>query len=171
MYRLSYNWPETVLWFDPESRFCAFLTFLLSWASLTQICTFGQPAGKPQNATFESCVQRNHDLQEQENSGKTSMAAKRILANGSTSCPARPLSATNLQFSNRQLPLLESYLNHWKQTMAVGSNRQLLRCRLFRPAQPPENCIRQRIDAPVGIHLDLYNQLDAKSGRLICSQV
>jgi hypothetical protein len=55
--------------------------------------------------------------------------------------------------------------------MAVGSNRQLLRGRLLGLAQPPENCGRQRIHSPSGFPFDLYNQLDAKSGRLICTQI
>jgi hypothetical protein len=54
------------------------------------------------------------------------MAATSILANCNYAFSRLGLPAANLQFSNRQLPLLESHLSHRKQTIAIVSNRQLL---------------------------------------------
>jgi hypothetical protein len=55
------------------------------------------------------------------------MTETRIRANCNSASPRPAPSATNLQFSNRQLPLLESRLNDRKQTMAIVSNRNFLR--------------------------------------------
>jgi hypothetical protein len=75
------------------------------------------------------------------------MAAKRTVTDWNRFCSPRRLATDNLQFSNRQIPLLESHLSYCKQSMAIGSNRQLLRGRLFRATPLPENGIQRWIEA------------------------
>jgi hypothetical protein len=114
----------------------------LSSASRPRICTSGQVTRFSLNAIVEWCVFRNTLWRDQKKGGKTSMAATRILTNCNAFSSRGALIATDLQFSNRQLPLLESSLSHCKQTTAIDSNRQLLRGRLFRAATPSENGIQ-----------------------------
>jgi hypothetical protein len=71
------------------------------------------------------------------------MDGRKAVANRKASSPACPLRPENLQFSNRNIPLLESHSSHCKQTTAIGSNRNFLRGRPFEPEPPPENCIPQ----------------------------
>jgi hypothetical protein len=73
------------------------------------------------------------------------MTGGKTVANRKTSTLVRPPQRGNLQFSNRQLPLLESHLSPCKQTIAPGSNRNFLRSRHFEPKPPLENRISQRL--------------------------
>jgi hypothetical protein len=69
-----------------------------------------------------------------------------------------PTPRANIQFSNRQLWLLESGLTHCKQTTATRSNRQLLRGSAFsqlpapRPSQPANRRIYFRAANQSAVH-------------------
>jgi hypothetical protein len=76
------------------------------------------------------------------------MNGRKAVANRKASSSPQPLRPENLQFSNPNIPLLESHLSHCKQTIALGSNRNFLRGRAFEPEPPPENCIPQPVSFP-----------------------
>jgi hypothetical protein len=75
------------------------------------------------------------------------MAAETTVADRNHFRSPRLLPAKNLQFSNRNIPLLESHLSYCKQSTAAGSNRNFLRGPLFRATPLPENGIQRWIEA------------------------
>jgi len=95
------------------------------------------------NVRVEWRVCGNRDLADGRKRGETATTATRRPAENSTVVTHSAFLAANLQFSNRQLPLLESHLSHCKQTIAIGSNRNFLRGRPFSVAPLPENRISQ----------------------------
>ena len=58
------------------------------------------------------------------------MPSRKVPLKGDATPPACLSSAAHLQFSNRNIPLLESHLSHWKQTVAIIPNRNFFGLRL-----------------------------------------
>jgi hypothetical protein len=56
---------------------------------------------------------------------------KKFFANRNPASSLRLPPAATLQFSNRNIPLLESHLSHSKQTIAIHSNRNILGVSVF----------------------------------------
>jgi hypothetical protein len=59
-----------------------------------------------------------------------STARKKAFANCDAASLLRLLTAANIQFSNRNIPLLEFRLTYSKQTIAIVSNRNIFGVRL-----------------------------------------
>jgi hypothetical protein len=54
------------------------------------------------------------------------MSPRKVSLNGGAAPSVSLSSAAHLQFSNRNIPLLESHLSRWKQTVAIISSRNIL---------------------------------------------